>query len=98
MNYFLYILRELTGPLIVFYLIAFLIGAIFDPHLAFTSAMYFKIISWIGFAAAVIHTLTWLAVLPKLLFDSRTAQIILYVALLASVGAISYLILPILYV
>lgn len=98
MNYFIYLTRESTGPVIAIYTIAFLIGALFDPHLTFLLNPYFRILSWIALAAAIIHSLTWLWVLPKLIVDSKVAQIIIYIVLLASVSAISCILLPILYV
>ena len=56
----IYFIRELTGPVIAFYFLYFLIAATFDTSLKFTNAAAFHVISWIGLTAAVFHTITWL--------------------------------------
>ncbi len=95
----IYFLRELTGTFIALYCITFLAAALQDPTLAFVATTWFAVVSWIGLAASVFHTITWLAVtvtispipLPKF------AQRIAFIGLIAAWLAASYFLLTYLY-
>jgi fumarate reductase subunit C len=65
-RYLIYFLREFTGVLIALYTIFFLAQAIFDPTLSFVKEYSFRIVSWIGLAAAIFHTITWFWVTVKI--------------------------------
>lgn len=92
-RYLVYFLRELTGIFIAFYVISFLVLAIFDPDLVFTLRPFFKITSVIGLIAAIFHSLTWLWVMPRLIADKLMVRIMLYALLLGITVAASLLLL-----
>lgn len=65
-RYFIYFIRELTGPVIAFYTAYFMIRWYFNPALSFINTPSFKTISWIGLMASIIHSLTWFWVTAKI--------------------------------
>lgn len=98
-RYFLYFLRELTGPLIAGYIIYFLLNTFFDQGLAFTQTGTFRVVSWIGFAAAVFHTITWFWVTIKIMPFTlkKYRQIGLFISLLIIGIALSFFLLNFFY-
>lgn len=81
-RYTIYFLREVTGPLIAFFILYFLIAGLFDPTLSFMKDAAFKAASWIGLGAALIHTLTWFWVTARLISQRRTYKILFFTFLL----------------
>lgn len=79
-RYFIYFLREFSGVLIAFYILGILY---------FGQSSW---LTWIGLTGAIIHTLTWLYVMPRLLpFKlSKMQQKVAYVLFLGIWLAVSY--------
>lgn len=98
-RYFVYFLRELTGVIIAFYMIYFLLCALADPTLAFTAGNTFATISWISFGAAVFHSITWLGVAVKIspVKLNKPLQALAFLALIGAWGGVSYFLLNYLY-
>lgn len=90
-RYFLYFLREFTGPVIAFYTIYFLIGWLFDPALTFVATKSFRLISWITLVFAIIHTLTWFLVTAKISPLPTKFQWIIFILLILFWVFISYI-------
>ena len=95
----LYFLRELTGVFIAGWAIYFLTSAIFDPTLTFLTTKIFRIVSFVGLAAAVFHTITWLWVTVQLapVPLKKSTQILLFIILTHVWLGISYVLLKFLY-
>src|SRR3989338_9616715 len=82
----IYFLRELTGTFIALYCMAFLIAALQDHTLAFVHTTCFAIASWIGLAAAVFHTVTWLSVMVTI-SPIPLPKFVQYIAAVALISA-----------
>lgn len=80
-RYFLYFLREFSGVLIALYLV----GMTFFPH------PYFH---YLGLIGSLIHSVTWLSVMPQLLRwkPSKLQKNVIHILLLSAWLIISYLI------
>lgn len=101
-NSFAYFVRELTGLFIVFYIIYFLVSAFVEDSsnsFDFLRTSGFKIVSAIGFAAAVIHTLTWLWVMTNFIRKEikKWQQILLFFLLIGLWIAVSFILLTVFY-
>lgn len=97
----IYFMRELTGVFIAAYLIYFL-GITEFTKLTLAQlqiTLHFKIMSVIGFAAACVHTITWLWVSTKVTPRPlpRSMQIGMFILLLAFAVGTSYTLLIYLY-
>jgi fumarate reductase subunit C len=105
-RYFLYFIREFSGVLIALFTISFIaivsidqIGTKFNLQnlqiSGFLKSIPFQIIEYLGLAGAVIHTLTWLSVMPKIspIKLPETQQKIAYLALIAVWLGISLIII-----
>lgn len=99
-RYLIYFLREFTGVLIAFYTIFFLTQAIFDPSLAFVKEFSFRLMSWIGLAAAIFHSITWFWVTVKILPIplKKPLQVFFFLILIILWLTLSYFLLHFFYV
>lgn len=61
----LYFLREFTGVLIALYMVTFIVAWWQEPGGQFVGEFWFKVVSEVGLAGAVFHSLTWFAVSLK---------------------------------
>jgi fumarate reductase subunit C len=103
-RYFVYFLRELTGPVIAFYVIYFLVSWLFDVTLNFVGTELFNILTWITLVFAIIHTVTWLFVTGKLMqpssshVSSSLTFFICFLMIFIWLAVSCYILLPIFYV
>ena len=70
-RYFIYFLRELSGPVLALYAVIFIIWWIFDPAMIFTFNGAFQVLSWVALVFALIHALTWFWVTSKIVLAQR---------------------------
>lgn len=103
-SYLLYFIRELSGLLIAVYVLASIMilagiklgqnGSAFSHFLeSFNSSTFYLIIQYAGLIGALIHSITWLLIMPTIspIELSRKQQIIGAIILFAMAISFSYI-------
>lgn len=96
---FIYFLRECTGGIIAACILTYIGAWLSDSSMQFESALWWQIVNWVGFGAAVIHTLTWFWVTTQLspVRLSLPAKLIICIGMISGVIVFSSFALRYLY-